>query len=93
MLKDVEYVDFNKQKLNLLGYQLDVGKSKNQKARILIAEKGAKSLILPDWLNASNYQFVSPNQKEGNNAISKVTTKNSYQITSKDQMKRVNELT
>ena len=46
--EDEEYVDFNKRKLNLLGYvfcQLEVGESKMQKARILVAERGAKSLI------------------------------------------------
>ena len=46
--EDEEHVDFNKRKLNLLGYlfcQLEVGESKMQKARILVAERGAKSLI------------------------------------------------
>ena len=76
-----EYADFNKRTLNLLGYvfcQLEVGKSKLQKARVLVAEKGAKTLTGRDWLNAFNYRFGSPNQK-GNNAIYKVTTKNSLQ--------------
>ena len=64
--EDEEYVDFNK--LNLLGYvfcQLEVGESKLRKARILAAEREAKSLIGRDWLDAFNYKFVSPNQNEG----------------------------
>ena len=63
--------------MNLLGYvfcQLEVGKSKLQKARVLVAEKGATSLTGRDWLNAFNYRFVSPNQREGNNAVFIVTT-------------------
>ena len=75
--EDEEHVDFNKRKLNLLGYvvcQLEVGDSKLQKARILVAERGAKSLIGRDWLNAFNYKFVSPNQKEGKRIICKVTS-------------------
>ena len=74
--KDEEYVDFNKRKLNLLGFvfcQLEVGGSKLQKARILVAPKGAKSLVGRDWLNSFNYQFVSPNQSEGKPAIYKIT--------------------
>ena len=38
-------------------------------ARILIADKGAKSLIGRDWLNAFIYKFVSPTKSEGNKAI------------------------
>ena len=70
--EDEEYVDFNKRKLQLLGYifcHLEVGDSKLNKARILIANKGAKSLIGRDWLNAFNYKFVSPTKDEGNKAI------------------------
>ena len=62
-----DYVDFHRQKLNLLGYvfsQLEVGNSKLQKARILVAEKRAKSRIGRDWLNASNYKFVLPIRKK-----------------------------
>ena len=75
--EDEEYVDFNKRKLNLLGYvfcQLEKGDSKLQKARILVAERGAKSLIGRDWLNAFNYKFFSPNQNEGKRIICKVTS-------------------
>ena len=43
--------------------------NKLNKARILIADKGAKSLIGHDWLNAFNYKFVSPSKSEGNKAI------------------------
>ena len=70
--KDEEYVDFNKRKLQLLGHifcHLEVGDGKLNKARILIADKGAKSLIGRDWLNAFNYKFVSPTKSEGNTAI------------------------
>ena len=57
---DEEYVDFNRKKLDLLGYifcHLEIGESKLHKARILIAQKGAKSLIGRDWLNAFNYKL------------------------------------
>ena len=54
---------------------LEVGKSKLQKARILIANKGAKSLIGRDWLNAFNYKFVSPNKNEGNQTIHVIKSK------------------
>ena len=75
--EDEEYVDFNKRKLNLLGYvfcQLEVGESRMQKARIMVAERGAKSLIGRDWLNAFNYKFVSPIQNEGKPIICKITS-------------------
>ena len=75
---DEEYVDFNRQKLNLLGYvfcQLEVGNSKLQKARILVAEKEAKSLIGRDWLNAFNYKVMSPNQTEVKNAFYRINAK------------------
>ena len=39
----------------------------------MVAAKGAMSLIGRDWLTAFNYRFVSPNLKEGKNAIYKVT--------------------
>ena len=45
-----------------------------QKARILVAERGAKSLIGRYWLNAFNYKFVSPNQNEGKPIICKITS-------------------
>ena len=77
LTEDEEYVDFNKRKLNLLGFvfcQLEVGESRMQKARILVAERRDKSLIGRDWLNAFNYKFVSPNQNEGNAIICKITS-------------------
>ena len=55
--QDEEYVDFNRRKLILLRnifFQLDVGNSKLQKARILVAEKGTKSKTGRDWLNIFN---------------------------------------
>ena len=70
--KDEDYVDFNKRKLQLLGYifcHLEVGNSNLNKARILIADEGAKSLIGRDWLNTFNYKFASPTKSEGNKAI------------------------
>ena len=74
---DEEYVDINRKKLNLLGYifcHLEVGESKLHEARILIAEKGAKSLIGRDWLKTFNYKFLSPNQSEGKQAIYKISS-------------------
>ena len=79
---DGKYVDLNRRKLNLLCYifcQLEVGNSKLQKARILEAEKAAKSLIERNWLNAFNYKFVSPNHKEGKPAIYKINLKSEQQ--------------
>ena len=61
--EDEEHVDFNKKKLNLLGYvfcQLEVGDSKLQKVTILVAERGAKLLIGRDWLNASTINSSRP---------------------------------
>ena len=61
MPEDEVYVDFNKQKLFLLGYvfcQVEVGGSELQKARFLVAKRGAKSLIGRDWLNTFNYKLV-----------------------------------
>ena len=91
--EDEVYVDFNKRKLNLLGYvfcQLEVGDSKLQKARILIAERGAKSLIGRDWLNAFNYKFVSLIQNEGKRTICKITSGTTQPIKS-DKPNKTNE--
>ena len=91
--EDEEYVDFNKKKLNLLGYvfcQLEVGDSKLQKARILVAERGAKSLIGRDWLNAFNYKFVSPNQNEGKRNTCRVTSGTTKPIKSAKPNKTMN---
>ena len=91
--EDEEYVDFNKRKLNSLGYvfcQLEVGDSKLQKAKILIAERGAKSLIGRDRLNAFNYKFVSPNQNEGKRTTCKITSGFTQPIKS-DKPNKTNE--
>ena len=93
LAEDEEYVDFNKKKLNLLGYvfcQLEVGDSKLQKTRILVAERGAKSLIGRDWLNAFNYKFVSHNQNEGKRIIFKVTSGTTKPIKSAKPNKTIN---
>ena len=71
-------MEFNKHKLQLLCYlffHLEVGDSKLQKVRILIADKGAESLNGRDWLNAFNYKFVSSNENEGNQTINIVKSK------------------
>ena len=76
--KGEEYVDSDRRKLNLLGYifcQLEAGNSKLQTGRILVAEKGAKSLIGREWLNAFNYKFISPNQKESKPASYRINPK------------------
>ena len=81
--EDEEYVDFNKRKLNLLGYvfsQLEVGDSKLQKARVLVAERGAMLLIGRDWVKTFNYKFVLPNQNEGKRIICKVTSRTTKPI-------------
>ena len=91
--EDEEYVDFNKRKLNLLGYvycQLEVVDSKLQKARILVAERGAKSLIGRDWLKAFNYKFVSPNQNEGKRIICRITSGTTKPIKTAKPSKTIN---
>ena len=84
-----EYLDFNRKKLNLLGYifcHLEVGESKLHKARILIAQKGAKSLIGRDWLKAFNYKFViyktssKPKQPSNINKQSEIEKENEKSI-------------
>ena len=63
------YVDFNRRPIPLLGYMfvsIQVGKTKMSKARVLVAKKGAKSIIGRDWLTALNYRIEPPITKREN---------------------------
>ena len=92
---DEIYMDFNKRKLQQLGYkfgQLEVGNSKLQKTRILIANKGAKSLIGRDWLNAFNYKLLSPNKNEGNQTFNIIKSKTD-RLNDKDNQNKKKQIT
>ena len=48
MIDDERYVDFNRRPLPLLGYlvvSIQAGKTRMSKARVLVAKKGAKSIV------------------------------------------------
>ena len=63
--EDEKYVDFNKRPINLLGYifcELEVGGKYIRKARILVAQPGAKSFVGRDWLNYLQYA-IEPKTK------------------------------
>ena len=63
MIDDERYVDFNRRPLPLLGYMfvsIRVGKTRMSKARVLVAKKGAKSIVGRDWLTALKYKIEQP---------------------------------
>ena len=71
MMDDERYVDFNRRPLTLLGYMfgsIEVGKTKMSKARVLVAKKGAKTIVGRDWLTASKYKIEQP-MKQGENTV------------------------
>ena len=75
MIDDVRYVDFNRRPLPLLGYMfvsIQVGKTRMSKARVLVAKKGAKSIIGRDWLTALKYRTEPPITK-GENAVNSIS--------------------
>ena len=81
---DEEYVDFNRKNLNFLGYifcHLEVGESKLHKARILIAQKGAKSLIGRDWLKVSTTSLYHPTKVKVNKLFTKLLVIQNNQVT------------
>ena len=52
--KHEKYVGFDKKPLDTIGFiycELDVGKKKIKKARVLVTRKGSKSILGRDWMN------------------------------------------
>ena len=67
MIEGEKYVDYNGKPLSLLGYvfcELQVGNQYIKKARILVAKKGTKSIIGPEWLSTLTYRFTPVNEGE-----------------------------
>ena len=74
MIDGERYVDINRCPLPLLGYMfvsIQVGKTRMSKARVLVAKKGAKSIIRRDWLTALKYR-IEPSITKGENAINSI---------------------
>ena len=77
MIDDERYVDFNRRPLPLLGYlfvNVQVGKTKMSKARVLVAKKGAKSVVGRDWLTALKYKIEQPLTR-GENIVNSISCK------------------
>ena len=75
MIDDGRYVDFNRRPLPLLGYMfvsIQVGKTKILKARVLVAKKGAKSIIGRGWLTALKYKIEQP-MALGENTVNSIS--------------------
>ena len=75
MIDDERYVDFNRRPLPLLGYMLvsiQVGKTRMSKARVLVAKKGAKSIVSRDWLTALKYTIEQP-MTRGENIVNSIS--------------------
>ena len=71
MIDDERYVDFNRRPLPLLGYMfvsVQVGKTRMSKKRVLVAKKGAKSIVGRDWLTALRYKIEQP-MTQGENTL------------------------
>ena len=81
MIDDERYVDFNRRPLPLLGYMFvsiqvgKTGKTKMSKARVLVAKKGAKSIVGRDWLTALKYKIDQPNTR-GENIVNSISCEN-----------------
>ena len=75
MIDDERYVDFNRRPLPLLGYlfvSIQVGKTRISKARVLVAKKGAKSIVGRDWLTALKYKIEQP-MTRGENIVNSIS--------------------
>ena len=77
--KNEEYVDYNGRPLNLVGYitvDVEVGKQKMTRARIVISRDGKKSLIGRDWLTKLNYRLTEKqNEGECKNIVNNIVRK------------------
>ena len=61
MVEGEKYVDLNDKALNLLGYvfcQLQVGEKFINKARILVAREGTKSIVGTEWLSTVKFVII-----------------------------------
>ena len=59
MTESEKYIEFNGRPINLLGYifcELQIGDGYIQKARILIAKNGTKSIVGREWLSSLRYK-------------------------------------
>ena len=75
MIDDERYVDFNRRPLPLLGYMfvsIQVGKTRMSKARVLVAKKGAKSIVGRDWLTSLKCKIEQP-MTRGENIVNSVS--------------------
>ena len=75
MIDGERYVDFNRRPLLLLGYMfvsIQIEKTRMSKARVLVAKKGAKSIVGRDWLTVMNYRIEAPITK-GENAVNSIS--------------------
>ena len=75
MIDDERYVNFNRRPLPLLGYMfvsIQVGKTTMSKARVLVAKKGAKSIVGRDWLTALKYKIEQP-MTRGENIVNSIS--------------------
>ena len=76
MIDGERYVDFNRRPLPLLGnmfVSIQVGKTKMSKARVLVAKKGAKSIVGRDWLTVMKYRIEPPITK-GENVVNSISS-------------------
>ena len=75
MIDDERSVDFNRRPLPLLGYMfvsIQVGKTRMSKARMLVAKKGAKSIVGRGWLTALKYRIEQP-MTRGENIVNSIS--------------------
>ena len=74
--KNEEYVDYNGKPLNLIGFinvDLQVGKRTINRARIVIARDGKKSLVGRNWLTQLNYRVAeASNESQCTNTVNKI---------------------
>ena len=60
IIGDERYVDFYRRTLPLLGFMfvsVQVGKPRMSKAKVLVAERGAKPIVGRDWLTSLKYKI------------------------------------
>ena len=63
MIPGEHYIDYNKKRLKLLGYQfvrLEVAGVTESKARVLEGSNAGKSIVVRDWLVGLRYKFTQP---------------------------------
>ena len=83
MTEGDRYVDFNGKPLQLLGYvfgELPVNENYIRKPRILIAQKGSKSIIGREWLSTLRYKLEPEQGKLIVNSIEKELSEETKQL-------------